>query len=837
MQSLLETQLSLSLLLTCFARFLWVDRQLDALRHCSKPAAIRRALNSLPQDLEETYNRILLRIQSDEDCFRDAFAVLQWLAAAARPPTLYEVAEAITISPGSAAINEDNRLFDAQELLFICSGLVMLAGDDVTGRLRLTHFSVKEYLVSPRIRSSPASAFALDEVRAHKYVASICLTYLLTFKDADVFLAPQCDDDDTQWKPNREKWPVNGGAPAQYSSQRPMTPKVIFKTFPLLRYAARYWSKHARALPVEEAIEVNKQILDLMNPLRDACYLNWLRASNPGLHGSYGFEAEIWDVRPPLYYAAILGLSLVVRSMLDSGADVHGLSMYVEGDSGPIYFESVPGLGAEGRSDSSKTGGLWRNAWRSPIHQAIYRNHQEVVKILLSFGASVHDLDEQDRTALDIACLHSRYEIVNLLLEGGADINGPIDPASTTAIPALQAAAYEGDEKLIRLLLERGADVNAEDSSGNSALQEACRLGHYSVVELLVESGASINAQGGFYGSALQAATGMGHEAIAKLLLTYGAEFTATEGFRGSALINAVGKGLETIVKLLLDLGADVNAKGRLGTALGLACRLNDSNTTVDLLLEHGADVKQDGGPLHEATYKDDRPLITRLLDLGADINAWDGGESGPPLQVAALHSDETLVDFIISKGATVNMDPRGRLGFPLQVAALYGKTATAQSLLDAGSNVNAAGGKYGTALTAAAFGGDQETAQLLLDSGASVNATGGKYGTALIASAFCGHEEMARLLLENGADATLKSEVVGNAVAAATKGYKGPHRTVIELLRQHGATEVWMPERLDEEEDEGKVDTDVSISMLGEGSYRDEESVALSGSEVNEDL
>lgn len=776
-----------------------------------------------------------MRIQGDEDCFIDALAILRWLAAAARPLTLSEVAEAIAISPGCVAINEDNRLFDAQELLFICSGLVMLVGDNETGRLRLAHFSVKEYLVSPRIRSSQASAFALEELQAHKYVARICLTYLLTFKEADVFLAPQGDDDNTPCKINTDKSRVDVGAPAQDSSRRLRTPKVIFKVFPLLRYAARYWSKHVRALPHKEAIELNQQILDLMNPLRDACFLNWLRASNPTLYGSYGFEAEIVDVRPPLYYAALLGLASVVRSMLDNGADVHGLSMYAEGDSGPIYFENVPGLGVDRRSDSSRRGGLWRNAWRSPLHGAIYRGHLEVVKNLLSSGASAHDLDEQYVTALQVACSRSRYEIVDLLLDQGADINAPMDPSSTVASTALKAAAYEGDEKLIRLLLKRGADVNGEDDSGNTALQEACRMGHDGVIELLLKSGASINARGGWYGSALQAATCTGREAIARLLLTYGAEVNVTEGAYGSALIIAAERGLEAIVKLLLDLGADVNANGRWGSALQAACGRQDSIAIVDLLLDHGADVKHDGGPLVAATSRDDRTLVIRLLELGADIDACSG-HSGRALLFAAGQRDETLVGLLLSKGATANMEPSGRLGFPLQYAALCGNTATAKRLLDAGSDVNAFGGKFGTALTAAAFAGHRETAQLLLDSGADVNATGGKYGTALIASAFYGHEEMARLLLENGADATVKSDSIGNALAAAAKGYHGPHETVVELLRQQGATEVWVPERVNEEEEEEIVDSDLSISMLGEGEYRDEESVYLSG-ELNEEM
>ena len=825
-------------LLTCTARFLWVDRQLDALRQCSKPAAIKRALTSLPKDLEETYNRILSRIQADEDGVKDALTVLRWLAAAVRPPTLHEVAEAIAVSPGCAAIEDDNRLFDAKELLYICSGLVILTDDSETGRLRLTHFSVKEYLLSARIRASPASVFALEEVQAHKYVAKICLTYLLTFRRADVFLAAMLDDGPTSGNIHTVDSTIRNGGDAQDKSQRIIIPKLIFRKFPLLRYAARYWSKHVRALPVEEAAELNPTVLDLMSPFKNASFLNWLRASDPARSGEYGFAVEIGDVRPPLYYAAILGLPAVVRSMLENGADPHGLSMYAAVDVRPFYFDIDSGFDIEGRSDSSGPGGIWRNPWRRPLHAAIERGHEQVVKILLSFGASVHDLDEVERTALQVACLHSRYKLVNLLLEDGADINATIDASSDAAAPVLQAAVYEGDEKLIRLLLERGADVNAQDVAGNTALQEACKLGHYRIVELLLASGARVNAQGGFNGSALQAAARMGHEMMIKLLLTHDANVNGTEGFYGSALRNVAALGLESAVRLLLSHGADVNAKGKDGTPLQAACNRPDSATIVQLLIDHGANINRGGGwlgsPLQAATMRSDKLLINQLLELGAAIDASEG-EYGPALQIAAYDSDESFVELLLSRGAAVNADASGKFGTPIQAAAFHGNIAVARKLLDAGSDVNATGGKYGTAVIAAAFAGKHEIVSLLLDSGANVNATGSKYETALIASAFYGHEETVRLLLDSGADVSPKSDFAGNVLAAATIGRKGPHGGVLLLLHERGVTEMVMPEDVVEEEEE-ELDSDVDFSIFGEGDYRDDESVALSG-ELNEEL
>ncbi|KAI9881492.1 MAG: hypothetical protein M1830_000055 [Pleopsidium flavum] len=791
-------------LLGGYAQHFGPFRQLDALRECRKPASIRRALTSLPKDLDETYARTLVRIQKSIDGYEDAYAALQWLAIAARPLTLREVAEAVAISPGCAAIDEDNRLFEPKELLSICSSLVTLSGDSETDRLRLTHFSVKEYLLSGRIQTGPASAFAVEEVHAHKFISKICLTYLLTLSEADAFMAPEFRDAAANSDPNMKDRSSDGKASAWSAKRQSMTPKMIFGSFPLLRYAARYWSKHVRALPSDEAAEVDDQILELMNPTRNASFLNWLRASNPTLLGQYNFATEMEDLRPPLYYGAILGLAGVVQTMLRNGADVHG--------------RNIHDLDLNARC----------SPWRSPLHAAVARGHESVVRILLSFGADIHTEDEIGRTPLQVACDHGRRQIIDLLLQEGADVNHPGDSTSQHAAPPLLAAASHDDKGLIMLLLENGADINAQSGFFGNALQEACRQGHNTVVELLIAKGACVNSRGGWYDNALQAAATLGDETVCNTLLRHGADVNAMGGRYGTALQVACN-GNENIVRLLIDHLADVNAQGGMyGTALKAACA-HKRESVIKLLLENGADVNLDGAgmgtPLQTAAATGNKELFKQFLEMGANIEASTGSD-GSPLQISARWEHDTMVDLILAKGAMVNTAASGKFGFPLQAVAFAGNVAIARKLLDVGSEIHATGGKYGTALIAAAFCGHQDMIHLLLDSGADVNAIGGKYGTALFAAAFTGRYQTAHLLLDNGADVDM-STYAGNPLGAAMRGWKAPHESVIELLEKHGATDALMP--ADVPEDEG-LDTDVDLSEFGEGDYLDAESVALSG-------
>jgi hypothetical protein len=69
--------------------------QLDALARCRNRAMLRKLLATLPQTLDQTYDRILTAI-SKEDC-EYVMRILQWLTFFARPLSVKEVAEVVAI--------------------------------------------------------------------------------------------------------------------------------------------------------------------------------------------------------------------------------------------------------------------------------------------------------------------------------------------------------------------------------------------------------------------------------------------------------------------------------------------------------------------------------------------------------------------------------------------------------------------------------------------------------------------------------------------------------------------------------------------------------------------
>ena len=96
---------------------------------------------------------------------------------------------------------------------------------------------------------------------------------------------------------------------------------------------------------------------------------------------------------------------------------------------------------------------------------------------------------------LGLACFFGQLETARLLLEAGADVNAlsTNEHIQTAAIHA--AAAAEGKDEstryeLVKLALEHGADPNLPQGGGFRAIDAARQNGDERVEQLLVEHGA-----------------------------------------------------------------------------------------------------------------------------------------------------------------------------------------------------------------------------------------------------------------------------------------------------------------------------------------------------------
>jgi len=115
----------------------------------------------------------------------------------------------------------------------------------------------------------------------------------------------------------------------------------------------------------------------------------------------------------------------------------------------------------------------------------------EMLRLLLQTGASVHVTAENGETALHIAAEMYHDEATAQLLKAKADPDTKRKDGETP----LTIAAEKGFESILGMCLDAGASVEVTDSEGFTALHLAALHGHVEIVHRLLGAGALVKLQ------------------------------------------------------------------------------------------------------------------------------------------------------------------------------------------------------------------------------------------------------------------------------------------------------------------------------------------------------
>jgi len=126
----------------------------------------------------------------------------------------------------------------------------------------------------------------------------------------------------------------------------------------------------------------------------------------------------------------------------------------------------------------------------TPLLMALELGHFDVARLLIARGADVRAATSGNLTslmaladALPPPALHAQQlDLARTLVDGGVAIDAQRAGPGTTA---LMIASIHGHKDLVQRLLELGADPRLQDNKGQTALAFALKKGHADVAQLL----------------------------------------------------------------------------------------------------------------------------------------------------------------------------------------------------------------------------------------------------------------------------------------------------------------------------------------------------------------
>jgi hypothetical protein len=403
--------------------FLWIGYAMHELLTKETVMQVLEALDELPSALPALYSRMIHNIAADK--LQICISILHWVALAAQPLTVDELADAIKwhvprqLTPNQAA----------QDYISLCKPLISTQG----GKVVLVHQSVKDYLLRTRPDEDPAvESVRIKPLESHLAMADRCLQVL-------------------------------GGHSA------------------LVRYANSYWPEHARQCGklASPWIVTNDHFFGKRSQLRKS----WWRiyAASSESKPRLGMKAKGRHDMTKLHMACFIGFTQWVENILASKQRSvipwkRSLNHHLNTSGNPLHFavlgcdsKTIEYLLEKGADPNSKDRNSTTAFYYAIVRRGRFQSHDAILERMLAHGADVNIM-------LCMAIDWGDMDLLELAIKHNASVNTKMtDEWNGIRLTSLHRAvgAWESGNAaiMIRRLLTAGADPWIKDNNDNTAIQ------------------------------------------------------------------------------------------------------------------------------------------------------------------------------------------------------------------------------------------------------------------------------------------------------------------------------------------------------------------------------
>lgn len=407
---------------------------------------------------------------------------------------------------------------------------------------------------------------------------------------------------------------------------------------------------------------------------------------------SYGFDINSNPI-PPLFTAVVDGNLQMIDFLLQRNANPNA-TYYNTGES-PLHravfktdfrfttklidagadvnledFEGVtPVANAFKRGDPRLTSRLVKKKTnlkkvfkdgKTLMHFAAMSNLPNGVEFLFTKGMNPNVMDKYKRSPMFYALAKGNYEIAEIFLKNGADINISNENGETF----LHYFAAINDVKTMEFLIDHKISMDEMDMNHMTPFEIAAQKGHVEAIDLLINKGALFMTQRSFTTPAHICAKTDNAELIKKFL-GLGLEIDFKDEYGETMLHCAAKSGSLSVIAFLVNKNADVNALDDNGnTPLALSF-FNNYEYAAKLLLDSKADPNtknSKGYPLMFWCLKADRKdFFKMLMTRGADINILDENSNNLLIEAIIQSKNDWIPILIQNKINKDYVDAKGK--------------------------------------------------------------------------------------------------------------------------------------------------------------------------------